>query len=151
MGFNDRLSFGQQQGQQNKREYSGSSSYSMLKYTLFCILLLVVAASGCQDGKLRRRQIAEPELKLEEPMQTISYVSSGRHASGFQHPAKALFDVAREGHKCVTWELLLKHTAPEDTWPISRDELHALFDEIDSDNDTCVTWREVDSYDGWTA
>ena len=99
----------------------------MLKNTLFCILLLVVAASGCQDGKLRRRQIAEPELKLEEPMQTIRYVSSGRHASGFQHPAKALFDVAREGHKCVTWELLLKHTAPEDTWPISRDELHALF------------------------
>ena len=123
----------------------------MSKYTLFCILLLVVAASGCQDGKLRRRQIAEPELKLEEPMQTIRYVSSGRHASGFQHPAKALFDVTREGHKCVTWELLLKHTAPEDTWPISRDELHALFDKIDSDNDTCVTWKEVDSYDGWTA
>ena len=59
--------------------------------------------------------------------------------------------MAREGHKCVTWELLLKHTAPEETWPISRDELHALFDDIDSDNDTCVTWKEVDSYDGWTA
>ena len=124
----------------------------MLKYTLFCILLLVVAASGCiLPTKLRRRQIAEPKEKLEEPLQTTRYLISGRHSSGFQHPAKALFDVAREGHKCVTWELLLKHTAPEETWPISRDELHALFDDIDSDNDTCVTWKEVDSYDGWTA
>ena len=51
----------------------------------------------------------------------------------------------------MTWELLLKHTAPEETWPISRDELHALFDDIDSDNDTCVTRKEVDSYEGWTA
>ena len=127
----------------------------MLKNTSFCILLLMVAASGCMnggvDGVLRRRQIAEPKEKLEEPLQTIRYLISGRHSSGFQHPAKALFDVAREGHKCVTWELLLKHTAPEETWPISRDELHALFDDIDSDNDTCVTWKEVDSYDGWTA
>ena len=131
----------------------------MLKNTSFCILLLVVAASGCygcyaKDDygvPLRRRQIAEPKEKLEETLQTIRYLISGRHSSGFQHPAKALFDVAREGHKCVTWELLLKHTAPEETWPISRDELHALFDDIDSDNDTCVTWKEVDSYDGWTA
>merc|ERR1712002_1125531 len=102
---------------------------TMLKSISFCILLLVVAASGC---------IGRPWV-------------SGRHSSGFQHAIKALFDVAREGHKCVTWELLLKHTAPEETWPISRDELHALFDDIDSDNDTCVTWKEVDSYDGWTA
>ena len=131
----------------------------MLKNTSFCILLLVVAASGCygcyaKDDygvPLRRRQIAEPKEKLEETLQTIRYLISGRHSSGFQHPAKALFDVVREGHKCVTWELLLKHTAPEETWPISRDELHALFDDIDSDNDTCVTWKEVDSYDGWTA
>merc|ERR1711936_587249 len=97
------------------------------------------------------REIAEPREKLEEPLQTTRYVISGRHSSVFQHPAKALFDVAREGHKCVTWELLLKHTAPEETWPISRDELHALFDDIDSDNDMCVTWKEVDSYEGWTA
>ena len=127
----------------------------MLKNISFCILLLVVAASGCWEGTpgdlWRRREIAEPREKLEEHMQTIRYVISGRHSSGFQHPAKALFDVAREGHKCVTWELLLKHTAPEETWLISRDELHALFDDIDSDNDMCVTWKEVDSYDGWTA
>merc|ERR1712055_950605 len=109
----------------------------MLKNTSFCILLLVVAASGChENGIIRRGQIAEPKEKLEEPLQTIRYLISGRHSSGFQHAelkraSKALlmfdlrliFDVAREGHKCVTWELLLKHTAPEETWPISRDEL----------------------------
>ena len=50
------------------------------------------------DGKLRRREIPEPREKLEEHMQTIRYVSSGRHPSGFQHPAKAIFDVVREGN-----------------------------------------------------
>merc|ERR1711970_277448 len=136
MGIQQKTVFWTRTRRTKKREYSGSSSYSpiraMLKKTLFCILLLVVAASGCCPGCDR-------------------YISLGKHSSGFQHPARVLFDVAREGHKCVTWELLLKHTAAEDTWPISHDELHALFDEIDSDNDTCVTWKEVDSYDGWTA
>merc|ERR1711990_86734 len=135
MGFKDRLSLGQGRVEQNKRIFGiNYPKRTMLKNTFFCILLLVVAASGCMDGKLRRREIAVP-----------------REASGFQHPAKALFDVGREGHTCVTWEQLLNIAAPEDTWPISRDELHALFDKIDSDNDACVTWKEVDSYDGWTA
>merc|ERR1712055_876156 len=152
MGFNDRLSFGQARGEQNKREYS-SHIRTMLKNTSFCILLLVVAASGCY-GCYAKDDACDGCYGVPGSMEVYSsrsYLISGRHSSGFQHPAKALFDVVREGHKCVTWELLLKHTAPEETWPISRDELHALFNDIDSDNDTCVTWKEVDSYGGWTA